>query len=228
VFPLFHALHAVKKLGEEPGVFVGSVLPDVLRYAGWSWDRSHSVDRLLSGIDGLTGVAEASKDHIGVDSVSDASFAGVPIGWAFYRAMEFMGGKVFRSHMTVWVWALHNVVEGLVEIPIWRCGVDSVFLRNIFENYGDWDILASVLNISSQTLRGLYIGYVAFSVDRYSSMKQLLVDIVIRKFNRYSLSVSPTLITTVVADMLGYYDSSDLFKEIWMLTGGEMDVGVPC
>ena len=228
MFPLFHAIHAVKRFGDVPSVIVGSVLPDVLRYAGWPWHLSHSVDSRLGGVEGLDLVVEAAEDHIKVDTVSDASFEGIPIGWAFYRAMDFMGNKVFRRHMAVWVWALHNVIEGVVEIPIWKYGVNAHYLKSVFEKYPDWERLAGALGMSTDELKGLYMGYVAFSVSRYSQIERLLAELVIRKFNRYSISVSPSFVSAVVSDMLKECDETQMLREIWMLTGGGVDECVPC
>ncbi len=228
MFPLFHVVHAVKGFDEIPDVVVGSVLPDVLRYAGWPWNLSHSVDERLRSIEGLELVAEAAQDHIRVDVVSDASFEGIPIGWAFYRAMGFMGSRVFRRHMAVWVWALHNVIEGVVEMPIWKCGKGARYLEETFEEYRDWERLAEALGMSASELKGLYMGYVAFSVSRYSQMEKLLTEIVIRKFNRYSISVSPFFVSDVVQDMLERCDAIQMLREIWGLTGGEVDERIPC
>ncbi len=228
MFPLMHvkaSLDIHGALSDE--LIAGSLLPDVLRLMGCDWGRSHSsalhLARTMGRCHEITiGALLHGENPKGVDFYSDVSFGGVPWGWAFYRAWQFVSGFHLQLPKGLLPWVFHNMVEASVDIYLyeeWDRELVS-HIRDIYSWDINWDVVEKLIAESGIILRrhlkGAFADYLELSVARYHSGKCFvlsLYEIARRKFYRHGIIFDIPLDTFMAIWYKVYENRKELYDE---------------
>ncbi len=225
MFPLMH----IKMVKDITGyltdeLIVGSLLPDVLRLIGCDWSKSHQIAKVIGKTsekcsDVVIGALLHGEDPPGVDYFSDVSFRGIPWGWAFYRAWNYINKYLYiRVPRGLMPWIFHNMVEASVDMFLYETWKREI-ISHIVDVYSwkvDWEKLAVMLERNGifiqRDLKGAYVEYLSLSLSRYVTRKcfiKSLYEITRRKFYRHGISVNLPLA---------------LYREIWENIYGDRDM----